>query len=126
KRDREAGPVPAVFPPNGVPRTVFTLRARVAFPKERSRETYRITLRGPEPGACTRELVYVTTSEPRLSRPGAPRPKGGLLEYGFGAYNVSPGRTWCPGVYRGTLEFAPNGAARSPRQLVGRFAFRIR
>jgi hypothetical protein len=126
QRDRKAGPLPTVFPPGGAPRTVFTLRARVAFPKERSRETYRITVRGPEPGDCSRELVFVTKSEPSLSRPGAPRPKVGLLKYGFGAYTVSPGRVWCRGVYRGTVEFAPNGAGRLPRQLIGRFAFRVR
>jgi hypothetical protein len=126
QRDKNAGPTPTVFPPSGVPRTVFTLRARVAFPKERSLEAYRITLRGPEPGRCDRELVFVTKSEPRLPRPGAKPPREGLLEYGFGAYNSAPGRQWCRGVYRGTLEFAPNGAGRLPRHLVGRFAFRVR
>lgn len=128
ERDRHASRVPAIYPPSGTPRKVFTLRVRVPLPT-RSRQTYVITLRGPEPGNCGRELVFITAESPSSGpqhKPGPVHQHYGLLGYGFGAYNVSPGRQWCRGTYRGTVSFAPNGARRPPHRLVGRFSFRVR
>jgi hypothetical protein len=128
ERDSKATRVPSVFPPSGLPRTVFTLRVRLPLPK-RPRETYVITLRGPEPGRCRRELVFLTAAMPQSGpqrRPGRIRQRFGLLNYGLGAYNVGPGREWCHGVYRGSIAYAPNGPKQRPRTIAGRFSFRVR
>lgn len=113
ERDRAATATPSVFPTRGGPETIFTMRMR------RSGPAYLVTLRGPGGDDCSRSFV---------ERTGATPGRGGLITLIFGPQIAGRSR-WCPGTYRGIVEFAPRGMRglrdRSSRRRVGEFSFRV-
>ena len=104
-RDEAAGPKPAVFPPRGSAKTIFTLRMR---PKHPLRIPYFATWTGPPGSTCQTGEAGALAEQKAALR--------GLVKAGFGPPGAD--RNWCPGAYTGTVKVRGH--------VVGRFTFSVR
>jgi hypothetical protein len=117
KLDQAAGPTPSVDPAVGGARTLFVLRMRV--PKPTGGYVYAVTVRGRQPGACTKPYRYKIGMVPGMK--GTDR---GLMRalFGAGAGYVH----WCAGTYRGTVRRQRGSSWKASGRVVGTFQFRVR
>ena len=109
--------VRGVYPEVSGVRTTFTVSFRAPFAANRAGTFYDVTLRGP--GRC-RHVFEATLGRVR---------RGERVVIRLTPSSIEPLRTrrrWCPGRYRGVLEFCPcaQGDPR-PIRVLARVSFRV-
>jgi hypothetical protein len=115
-----------VSPPVGGPRTTFTVRARAIYRTGNLYDNYHFILRGPGKEGCRGRLA----SALGITQPGfLHTERRGIVKLSYRPRRTGtigpdvPREPWCPGVYRGHVEF------REPEvriRLIGPFSFRVR